>query len=171
MPFDCDYLMNRFKELGLTTTTVEHPPLRTVEEAQRLRGDLPGGHVKNLFLKDKQKRYWLIVVEEDASVDLKALASQLEAVKFSFASAEELNQILGIIPGAVSPLAAINDVEGKVTVVLDKRLAAVSPLNFHPLRNDRTTAISVEDFLTFLKAIDHPPLLSSIPAREEVKVG
>jgi len=171
MVFDSEYLMDRFKELGLATTTVEHPPLRTVEEAQRLRGDLPGGHVKNLFLKDKQKSYWLVVVQEDASVDLKALAAQLDAGKFSFASAEELNKILGIIPGAVSPLAVINDVEGKVTVVLDKRLVDVSPLNFHPLRNDRTTAINVEDLLTFLKAINHAPRVASIPAKQEVTVG
>jgi Ala-tRNA(Pro) deacylase len=171
MAFDSEYLMGRFKQLGLATTTVEHPPLRTVEEAQRLRGDLPGGHVKNLFLKDKQKRYWLVVAQEDATINLKALAAQLEAQKFSFASADELNQILGIIPGAVSPLAVINDVEGKVTVVLDERLADISPLNFHPLRNDRTTAIGVEDFLTFLKAIDHSPRLISIPSGEEIKDG
>lgn len=157
MPCTTEYLMNRLAELGLQTETIEHPPLRTVAESKQLRGKLPGAHVKNLFLKDKYKRYWLIVAQEDANINLKELAGTLNAGKFTFASAEDLFRILGITPGAVSPLAAINDTDKLVTVVLDQRLMDVSPLNFHPLRNDLTTSISVDDFMTFLQSIDHLP--------------
>lgn len=157
MAFDTKFLMERLDQLGIKTNTVEHPPLRTVEESKQLRGKLPGAHVKNLFLKDKSKQYWLIVAQEDTSINLKELAATLGAGKFSFASADDLLQILGITPGSVSPLAAINDVEGKVKVVIESRLMNASPLNFHPLRNDLTTAISVQDFMEFLKDVDHTP--------------
>jgi Ala-tRNA(Pro) deacylase len=163
MSFDYEGLMARLKELDISTSTVEHPPLRTVEEAQRLRGDLPGGHVKNLFLKDKRRNYWLLVALEDAVIDLKATAAMLEAQKFSFASAEELDQMLGIIPGAVSPFAVINDQDERVSLVLDERLIECSPLNLHPLRNDRTTAIATNDFLKFLDATKHKPRLVRLP--------
>jgi len=139
--------------------------LRTVEDAQRARGDLPGGHVKNLFLKDKNKRFWLLVALEDTSIDLKATAQILEAQKFSFANADELQSILGILPGAVSPFAVINDELRQVSVVLDERLLEISPLNFHPLRNDRTTTITTSDFLKFLDRVEHPPRSILFPAK------
>jgi Ala-tRNA(Pro) deacylase len=163
MPWDCDGLMAKLSELGIATSTVEHEPLRTVEVARRLRGDLPGGHVKNLFLKDVKRNFWLIVTLEEATVDLKATAQMLEAKKFSFASPAELDQYLGIVPGAVSPFAVINDQDRVVSLVLDERLLDFSPLNFHPLRNDRTTAITPPDFLRFLDATGHKPRLISIP--------
>jgi Ala-tRNA(Pro) deacylase len=165
MPYSCEQLLTTIADLGICTSTIEHPPLRTVEEAQRLRGHIEGAHVKNLFLKDKQKRYWLIVALEDTSIDLKATATVLGAQKFSFASAEELLVILGIVPGAVSPLAVINDIDNLVSLVLDKRLIDISPLNFHPLRNDRTTAIATTDFLKFLEAMKHTPQIIEIPQR------
>jgi Ala-tRNA(Pro) deacylase len=164
MPFDCDGLMAKLRDLGISTSTVEHAPLHTVEEARRLRGDLPGGHVKNLFLKDLKKNYWLIVALEEASVDLKATAQMLEAKKFSFASPAELDQYLGIAPGAVSPFAVINDQEGIVSLVLDERVMDYSPLNFHPLRNDRTTAVTPPDFIKFLDATGHAPRLIRLPS-------
>ena len=171
MSFNSEQLMTILAELDVLTKTIEHPPLRTVEEAQRLRGHIEGGHVKNLFLKDKKKRYWLLVALEDTSIDLKATATILDAQKFSFASAEELQSILGIVPGAVSPLAVINDSDGLVSVVLDKRLLEISPLNFHPLRNDQTTAITNTDFLKFLEAVKHPPKIIDIPAQAAAPVS
>lgn len=162
MPLSSDELLERLTALGIQAVTHEHPPLRTVEEAKALRGDLPGGHVKNLFLRDKHKRYWLFTTLEDTRVDLKLLAQRLEAGRFSFASAEALAQHLGIAPGAVSPLAAVNDSEAQVTVVLDEALLAVSPLNVHPLRNDRTTAITPQDLVRFLESTGHPPQLVAL---------
>lgn len=165
MPLTSDDLLARLTALGIAAVTHEHPPLRTVEEAKRLRGDLPGGHVKNLFLKDKNGRHWLVTTLEDTRVDLKALARQLDAGRFSFASAEALERLLGIAPGAVSPLAAVNDSEGAVSVVLDQALLAHDPLNVHPLRNDRTTAIAPADLVRFLEDCRHKPRLISIAAQ------
>ena len=159
MTLVADDLVRRLTELGIATTTAEHPPLRTVEDSKRLRGELAGGHVKNLFLRDKRRRFWLLTTLEDATVDLKAMAARLGAGKFSFANAEELVRALGIEPGAVSPFAVINDVERDVTVVLDQAMLDVTPLNFHPLRNDRTTTIASRDLLRFLEACAHPPLV------------
>src|SRR5260221_13967299 len=142
MRMNSDALLARLDELSIRSTTVDHPPLRTVEDSKRLRGDLPGAHVKNLFLRDKHKRFWLLVTLEDRQVDLKAMARVLEAGRFSFANETQLGELLGIAPGAVSPLAAINDVDGAVTVVIDDALLQIDPINLHPLRNDRTTTIA-----------------------------
>jgi Ala-tRNA(Pro) deacylase len=154
-----DELLAHIESLGIASTTSTHPPLRTVEDSKRLRGTLPGGHVKNLFLRDKRDRHWLLTTLEDAKVDLKAMAQRLGAGKFSFASAERLNALLAIEPGAVSPLAAINDTGGQVTVVFDEAMLAHDPLNVHPLRNDRTTTIATADLLKFLSACGHAPLV------------
>jgi Ala-tRNA(Pro) deacylase len=157
VPLTSDALLARLDSLGIASSTVDHPPLRTVEESKRLRGDLPGGHIKNLFLRDKRSRFWLLTTLEDRSIDLKAVAKQLDAGRFSFANEQQLLEHLGITPGAVSPFAAINDDAGAVTVVLDEALLAHDPLNLHPLRNDRTTAIAAKDLVRFLEACDHAP--------------
>lgn len=150
--------------LGIAHNTVAHPPLRTVEDSKRLRGALPGGHVKNLFLRDKKGGYWLLVALEEVRIDLRHAAALLDAPRFSFAKAEELDTLLGIQPGAVSPLAMVNDAARKVQVVLDQGVLEISPLNFHPLRNDRTTAIASADLLKFLDAAAHPPRLLALAA-------
>jgi len=164
MPVTPDELLGRLVDLGITATTHEHPPLRTVDEAKRLRGELPGAHVKNLFLRGKQGRYWLFTTLEDKTVDLKALGQKLDAGRFSFGSADALQAMLGILPGAVSPLAAINDPIGAVTVVLDEALLDAELLNVHPLRNDRTTALAPRDLVRFLDACGHPPHLIRLQA-------
>jgi Ala-tRNA(Pro) deacylase len=96
---------------------------------------------------------------------LKETAALLDAGKFSFASPAELDEILGLVPGAVSPLALFNDRPKAVQLVLDERLLEATPLNFHPLRNDRTVVIEVPDLMRFLDAIEHKPLIVSLPAR------
>ena len=129
----------------------------TVEEAKAHRGDLPGGHTKNLFLRNKKGSMWLVVCPEDRAVDLQDLARRLGAGRFSFGSPERLAKHLGIVPGAVSPLAVINDKDGLVRVVVDRKVLESDPLNFHPLDNSMTTAIGAEDFLRFLEAENHAP--------------
>jgi Ala-tRNA(Pro) deacylase len=156
-------LMILLDDLGIAHSTVEHPPLRTVEDSRRLRGNLTGGHVKNLFLKDKKGGYWLLAALESMTVDLRVAADQLGAPRFSFAKAEDLADILGIIPGAVSPFAAVNDVAGRVRIALDQSLLDLPLLNFHPLRNDRTTTIASADLLKFLEAVNHPPQIIHLP--------
>ncbi len=151
--------------LGIAHATHAHAPVFTVAEAQSLRGALPGGHTKNLFLKDRKDGLWLVVAREELSVDLKALSQTLGAPRFSFGSAELLLAVLGVPPGAVTPFAAMNDPDGQVRVVLDEGMMALDPLNFHPLRNDRTTAIAPADLLRFLRATAHEPAVTTLPER------
>jgi Ala-tRNA(Pro) deacylase len=152
-------LLQRLAGLGIATRTVAHPPVFTVEEAKRLRGQLPGGHCKSLFLRNKKGGMWLVVTLEDRAVDLKGLGERLGAGRLSFGSPDRLMRHLGIIPGAVTPFAVVNDRERSVTVALDAALLRHDPLNFHPLRNDRTTAIAPADLVRFLDAEGHPPLI------------
>jgi Ala-tRNA(Pro) deacylase len=159
MPLTSDELLARFDTLGIKYVNHEHPPLFTVEESKALRGELPGGHVKNLFLRDKAKRFWLLTTLEDTRIDLKAMARRLDAGRFTFANETQLIEHLGITPGAVSPLAAVNAAAGAISVVLDTALMNADPLNLHPLRNDRTTAMSAADLVAFLKSCGHAPRL------------
>ena len=156
--FGSNELFQRFAELSIPFENHEHPPLRTVAESQALRGQLPGAHIKNLFLRDKKRRYFLVTVSEDREVDLKWLRGQIGARgSLSFGSADALLDLLGVEPGAVTPLGVVNDVDGKVTAFLDKALVDADPINAHPLRNDMTTALSAADLLRFMEESGHPP--------------
>jgi len=156
-PTSPEKLLARLAALGIKSHTISHPPVFTVEESKALRGKLPGGHVKNLFLRNKKGAMWLIVAEEDRRIDLKALGERIGAGKVSFGSAERLMQYLGVLPGAVTPFGLINDKGVEVQVVIDKALLAHDPVNVHPLTNDRTTAIAPKDLLAFIEACGHKP--------------
>jgi Ala-tRNA(Pro) deacylase len=151
--------------LGIAHATVTHAPLFTVEQSRALRGTIPGGHTKNLFLKDKKDALFLVVAEEDAAIELKGLHRLLGASgRFSFGSADLLRQYLGVEPGAVTPFAAINDTERRVTVVLDAAMMRHATLNYHPLVNSMTTSIGPDDLLKFLQATGHPPRIVALSA-------
>ena len=152
-----DGLLARLAELGIAVRTVEHPPVFTVEEARRYRGDLPGTHTKSLFLRDKKGAMWMVVCLENREVDLKDLASRIGAKHLSFGSPERLLRHLGVIPGAVSAFAVVNDVERVVQVVLDREVLARDPVNLHPLDNAKTTAIPAAELLRFLETEGHTP--------------
>lgn len=155
-PATSDVLLARLAELGIDVRTVEHVPVFTVAEAKRVRGDLPGGQTKNLFLRDKRGTMWLVCCPEDREVDLRALALKLGVKRLSFGSHERLRKYLGVGPGAVSPFAAINDHGNKVGVVIDRAVLEHEPINLHPLDNGKTTAVSASGLLTFLEAVGHP---------------
>jgi Ala-tRNA(Pro) deacylase len=156
-PASPDQLFARLEELGIRSKTVRHPPVFTVEEAKALRGDLPGGHIKNLFLRNKKEEMWLVVAAEDRIIDLKRLGERIGAGRLSFGSPERLMKHLGIVPGAVTPFALINDRDRRVKVVIDRALLASDPVNCHPLTNDMTTAISPADLIAFVRACGHEP--------------
>lgn len=156
-------LYEKFRQLGISWTTHEHQAVFTVEESSSVTDALPGCHTKNLFLKDKKGGLWLAVVRSHLRVDLPALAKQIGAPRYSFGSAELLIATLGIAPGSVTPFALLNDTERKVRVVLDADMLKLDPVNFHPLRNDRTTAIHPQDLLRFIAGCGHDPLVTSIP--------
>ncbi|WP_431855770.1 prolyl-tRNA synthetase associated domain-containing protein [Azospirillum sp.] len=157
LPTSPERLLARLDELGFQTVTHSHPPLFTVEESKALRGELPGGHCKNLFLKDRKDQYWLVVALEDAAVSLNSFDKVIGSARLSFASAERLWEVLGVRPGSVTPFALINDTEHRVTVILQKAMLDHDPLNYHPLLNDRTTAIRPADLLAFIRACGHEP--------------
>ncbi len=158
MPLTADQLFAYLDTLGIAHPTVTHEPLFTVEQSQVLRGQIAGGHTKNLFLRDKKKNVFLVVAEEDARVDLKALHHQLGANgRFSFGAPDLLMELLGVIPGAVTPFGVINDPSGRVTVVLDTSLMEHDIINCHPLVNHMTTSVKRDDLVKFLEATGHKP--------------
>lgn len=149
--------------LGIETATISHPPLFTVEQSRELRGEIPGAHSKNLFLIDRKDRLFLVVAEEGAMIDLKQLHNRLGASgRFSFGKPELLRATLGVEPGSVTPFAAINDTDKRVTIVLDEPLMARDPLNFHPLVNTSTTRIGAADLIRFLEATGHPARILTV---------
>ena len=150
-------LFDRLADLGIAHATVEHAAVFTVEEAKTHRGTLPGHHIKNLFLRNKQEQMWLVVALEDRAIDLKRLGEKLGASRLSFGSPERLARYLGVEPGSVTPFAVINDTGHKVTVVLDRGLEAGGPVNAHPLTNIMTSALSLADLLRFFEATGHRP--------------
>ena len=156
MPATPDDLFAFLDSLGIVHKTVTHPPLFTVEQSQALRGTIPGGHTKNLFLKDKKDTVFLVTAPEDARVDLKTLHHKLGAGRFSFGSAALLEELLGVPPGAVTPFGAINDKAGRVTVVVDAGLMQHAVINCHPLVNTMTTSIASNDLIKFLEATGQP---------------
>src|SRR5438105_4452165 len=134
MPASPAELFAYLDALEIPHTTVSHPPLFTVEQSRTLRGKVPGGHTKNLFLKDKRGAFFLVVALEDAAIGLKGLHRRLGAGgRFSFGSPDVMRELLGVEPGSVTPFAAVNDVDGKVAVVLDAAMLTHEVLNYHPL--------------------------------------
>ena len=158
-------LYQQLDTLGVKHTTYRHKSLFTVEESQALRGSLPGAHIKNLFLRDKKKNIWLITTLENRQVNLKALRKPLKTSgSLSFGNAKLLMNVLGVIPGAVTPFGVLNDHKGRATMVLDQAILNQELVNAHPLRNDRTTAINPNGLLQFLEAQQHTPVILDFEA-------
>lgn len=157
MPATRDDLFARFAELDIDTTTASHDPVYTVEEARALRGEIAGGHCKNLFLKDKKAALWLIVCLEDARIDLKSLPDKIGSARISFGKPDLLMEVLGIEPGSVTPFALINDTDARVNVILDAKMMEHDIVNYHPLENTATTSIGTQDLVQFIESCGHQP--------------
>ncbi|WP_378946615.1 prolyl-tRNA synthetase associated domain-containing protein [Mesorhizobium sp. ANAO-SY3R2] len=156
-------LMAYLDELGISVATREHPPLYTVADSQALRGEIPGGHTKNLFLKDKKDNFFLVTVDEQANVDLKQIHHLIGAAsRVSFGKPEALMELLGIVPGAVTVFGLVNDRTGKVKLVLDSVLMENATINAHPLTNEATTSIRRDDLLRFVKATGHDAVILKV---------
>lgn len=164
MPLTKPELLELLAEIGIEQTTVEHPPLHTVEEAQAWRGDHPGGHCKNLFLKDKKGAIWLIVTLEQRQLRLNRLPRALGSARLSFASPERLWEVLGVRPGSVTPFALANDRDRQCRVVLDAPMLDHDLLNYHPLTNEATTTISRDNLLKFIRHCGHEPIIIDLEA-------
>lgn len=163
MPTTPEQLFAALDALGIKHTTTKHQPLFTVEQSRNLHAQLAGGHTKNLFLRDKKYELYLVVAEQDTKIDLKGLHRQLGATgRFSFGSADLLREVLGVEPGSVTPLSAINDPDGRVAVVLDAALMQHGTINCHPLVNTMTTSIAREDLVKFLRSTGHEPRIERV---------
>jgi Ala-tRNA(Pro) deacylase len=163
MPTSPEDLLDYLTYLSIAVETVDHPALHTVEDSRALRGDIPGGHTKNLFVKDKKGQLFLLVLGEEAIVDLKRVHEKIGAQgRVSFGSAELLEDVWGVRPGAVTPFGAINDQAGRVRVVLDEAMMRHQRLNFHPLVNTRTTGLASADLVKFLRATGHEPMVVAL---------
>ena len=154
-----DTLFARLDGLGIEVETHTHAKVFTVEEAQAHCSHLPGGHCKNLFLKDKKGALWLVVALDERPVDMKDLRGRIGSHHLSFGKPDLLGEVLGVQPGSVTPFALINDTEGRVRVILDKEMMDMDLLNYHPLTNDKTTAIRPDDLLRFIRDTGHEPAI------------
>ena len=155
MPATREDLFTRLAELGVDTETHEHPPVFTVEEAREHCSHLPGGHCKSLFFKDKKGTLWLVVTVDARRLDLKKLDKAIGAARLSFGKPDLLFEVLGVTPGSVTPFALINDRERRVNVVLDREMMAMDLLNYHPLSNDATTAVTPAGLRAFIASCGH----------------
>ncbi len=159
MPASREDLMAKLAALGISHTTVDHKPVFTVEESAEIKADLPGARTKNLFLKDKGGNFFLICAESHAQIKVNKLHPHLGCKQLSFANADYLMEHLGVTPGSVCLFSIMNDTSGAVALVIDKTLADADIVNFHPLLNDATTAISSADMIKFAQAVDHKPVI------------
>jgi Ala-tRNA(Pro) deacylase len=148
-----------FDRIGVAYKTMRHPAVFRVGEGREIKAALPGGHTKNLFLKDAKGRLWLVSALGDTRIDLKALPPVIGSAKLSFGAEELLFETLGVRAGSVTAFALINDPGRKVTLVLDAALVACELVNFHPMTNTATTAVSKPGFETFLAALGVEPLI------------
>ncbi len=156
MPETMDGLLARLEAAGIEARTVTHPAVFTVAESRALRGTLPGGHAKNLFLQPKSGPYLLAVLEEQRQISVNALARAAGVGRVSMAPAEALLEHLGVTPGSVTPFGLVNAAPGAVRTVFDRCLVEdVEWVNFHPLTNTATTTIRPADLLRFLRGLGH----------------
>ena len=152
------------EELGIEQRTLWHEPVFRVEEGLEIKAQLPGGHTKNLFLKDAKDQLWLISALGETQIDLKRLPKVISSARLSFGSAALMEQVLGVTPGSVTAFALVNDTEHRVRFVADAALMAADPVNFHPLTNAATTAVSQDGFRRFLAAVGVTPLIVDFAA-------
>ena len=158
-----DRLIERFRVLGIVPTIVPYPAHRTVEEGKARRGAMDGTFTKNLLLKDKKGRLYLVVAHEDRAIDLKTLHAKVGASgRVGFASGEQMKDVLGVGPGALTPFAVLNDAADTVTLVIDAALLDAERLNFHPLVQTQSMGIHPQDLLTFIRSCNREPIVTDL---------
>jgi len=162
LPTSSDALLAQLDTWGMSYLLHEHVPLRTVEEAKSVEAQMAvvgesALRLKNLYLRDRKKRNYLVSLEQDREIDLKALGKELGVGNLSFGSADRLFENLGIRPGAVSPLAMINGAAKGVSLYMDSAARVAETIYMHPLVNDRTIAMPREGLMGFFEQIGVAP--------------
>lgn len=164
-----DDLFSLLDSLGVEHRTLEHPAVFRVEEGHEIKAGLPGGHTKNLFLKDAKGQLWLISALRETRIDLKRAPEPMGAARLSFGNEALMLETLGVTPGSVTALGLINDVDRRVRFVLDAALAEADPVNFHPLTNTATTALSQAGFRRFLAALGITPRIVDFERMQRIE--
>ncbi len=159
LPTSPDALMRKLDDLGISYQKHEHEAVFTVAESEKLESGIPGTHCRNLFVRDKKKKMFLVVLPNEVQVDMKKLAPVIGSDRLSFGSADRLWQYLGVRPGSVCPFSIVNDTDKDVKIVLDKGMMESGLVNYHPLVNTMTLTLSPADLLTFIKDCGHDPLI------------
>jgi Ala-tRNA(Pro) deacylase len=160
MPFTAEQLFSFLDRLGIAHQTTPHPAFFTVEEGRQWHDKIPGLPCKNLFLRDKQGNFWLVVMPAEKRADLGRIARNTGAVKLSFANPELLFDVLSLTPGAVTPFALLNDAQKRVKVVLDQDMLDSEQVNYHPLHNEASTTLRSADLVKFIKALEYEPIIT-----------
>jgi Ala-tRNA(Pro) deacylase len=159
MPATPQELFAFFDKLGIAHSTVEHKPLFTVEDGRDVWHAIPGLHCKNLFLKDKKDKIWLVVMPGDKRAEIGRIEKEIGAGRLSFGKPELLLEVMGLTPGSVTPFGLINDNVRRITVVLDGAILKSEKVNFHPLHNAASTTIASADLLKFIKSLSYAPVI------------
>ncbi len=162
IPISPEDLMGQLDIWKIKYKMFKHAPLRTVEESKTvqhlfLKPEEGGGHIKNLYLRDHKKNNYLIVLEQDREIDLKKLKNIIGASRLSFGSSERLMENLGVYPGAVTPFSMVTGVRNSVSLFIDTHLKFCSKVYAHPLVNNKTLELSIEDLELFFKKISVIP--------------
>ena len=157
-------LFDLLKQLGIDHTTHEHEAIFTVEQGAHIKAAIPGGHTKNLFLKDKAGALFLVCALGESKIQINQLHKILGCKRLSFGKPDLMAEVLGVTPGSVTFFAVMNDTEVRVQLVLDKALLDHDIVNFHPLENTATTTFAARDLAVFAKATNHDPVILDFAA-------
>lgn len=165
LPVTSEMLFSHLEKIGVFYALHHHAPFFTVQDGLEVEKDIPGIHCRNLFLRDKKKAMFLVVLANETKVDLKKLSVLLGCGRLSFGSAERLWEHLGIRQGSVNPFCIINDKAGMVRIILDQDMMAGKRVNYHPMDNAMTIGLSPDDLVKFISDTGHEPeILDLAPA-------
>jgi len=162
MPTQPEELLTVLKDMGIPYELYEHEAVFTVEESQKVDKGIPAHHVRNMYLRTKKKQNFLVTLSHDTPIDLKKLAAVLDVKNFSFGSPDRLMDLLGVYPGSVTPLSAMNAQSDDVTIILEKRMMDADLIAVHPLINTGTVTIKPSDLLKFFARFGHEPLITDL---------
>lgn len=155
LPTSPESLMQTLKSLSIDFTLHHHEAVYTVAESEKVDANIPGTHCRNLFLRDKKKKNYLVVLQNATEVELKKLPDVIGSGRLSFGSDDRLWQYLGVRPGSVCPFSIINDTDHQVKIILDKSMMETDIVNYHPLLNTMTIGLKPADLIKFIESTGH----------------
>lgn len=162
MPTSPETLIKSLDDLGIPYDLHHHQAVFTVAESEKVDSSIPAHHTRNMFLRTKKKQNFLVTLSHDTPIDLKKLAELLGVKNFSFGSSDRLMEILGVYPGSVTPLSAINAQSNDITIILEDKMMQAEKIAIHPLINTMTVVLTPSDLLKFYDSIDHNAVILNL---------